>query len=173
MPLSPAVAKPDRSQPSHADPPGSVDRPLPHCTTLKAWNTLVATDSDDLFDDVDAAGRRPLRGRPVNSNAAVFGACVTPARPGCLDLQIGNMGGMATSLHLRNEAGGRRLAPQRILLLLDRGADVFLARESEADGWMIKPIDSFRLRRAADAVADGRSWCEHADGRVDEGEPAA
>ena len=49
----------------------------------------------------------------------------------------------------------------------------FLARESEADGWMIKPIDSFRLRRAADAVADGRSWCEHADGRVDEGEPAA
>ena len=136
---------------------------------------LVATDSDDLFDDVDASlGDDRCEVGRVNSGAAVFGA-VRERQPDLvvLDLQIGNMGGMATSLHLRNEAGGRRLAPQRILLLLDRGADVFLARESEADGWMIKPIDSFRLRRAADAVADGRSWCEHADGRVDGGEPAA
>ena len=135
---------------------------------------LVATDSDDLFDDVDASlGDDRCEVGRVNSGAAVFGA-VRERQPDLvvLDLQIGNMGGMATSLHLRNEAGGRRLAPQRILLLLDRGADVFLARESEADGWMIKPIDSFRLRRAADAVADGRSWFEHADGMIDEGVPA-
>ena len=49
---------------------------------------------------------------------------------------------------------------------------MFLAGQSEADGWMIKPIDSFRLRRAAAAVAAGRGWFEHADGTIDEGEPA-
>ena len=72
--------------------------------------------------------------------------------------------------HLRNEAGGRRLPTQAILLLLDRSADVFLAAESEADGWMIKPVDSFRLRRAAEAVAQGGVWREHADGTIDEGD---
>lgn len=135
---------------------------------------LVATDSDDLFDDVDAAlgDDRCDVGR-VTGGADVMEA-LRERQPDLvvLDLQIGNMGGMATSLHLRNESGGRRLAPQRILLLLDRGADVFLAREAEADGWMIKPIDSFRLRRAAEAVASGGTWFEHADGRIDEGQPA-
>ena len=123
---------------------------------------LVATDSDALADDVDATlGDDRCEVGRVNSGAEVFGA-VRERQPDLvvLDLQIGNMGGMATSLHLRNEEGGRRLAPQRILLLLDRGADVFLAGQSEADGWMIKPLDSFRLRRAAAAVAAGRGWFE-------------
>lgn len=135
---------------------------------------LVATDSDALAEEVDATlGDDRCEVGRVNAGADVSES-IRARQPDLvvLDLQIGNMGGMATSLHLRNEAGGHRLAPQRILLLLDRTADVFLARESEADGWMIKPIDSFRLRRAAQGIADGGVWRELADGTIDEGEPA-
>ena len=72
-----------------------------------------------------------------------------------LDLQIGNMGGIATCLHLRHEAGAGRLPEVPVLMLLDRQADVFLARRSDADGWVVKPLDAFSLRRAATAILDG------------------
>jgi len=45
-------------------------------------------------------------------------------------------------------------------MLLDRAADVFLARRSDADGWMIKPIDAFRLRKAATALLAGGTYHE-------------
>ena len=35
-------------------------------------------------------------------------------------------------------------------MLLDRRPDVFLARRSGAEGWMVKPLDPLRLRRADD-----------------------
>ena len=74
-----------------------------------------------------------------------------------LDLQIGNMGGIATCLHLRDEAGDDRLPDVPILMLLDRQADVHLARRSGAEGWVVKPLDAFRLRRAATAILTGRT----------------
>jgi DNA-binding response OmpR family regulator len=77
-----------------------------------------------------------------------------------VDLQIGNMGGMATCLNLRLEEGAGRLPRVPILMLLDREADVFLARRSEADGWLIKPLDAFRLRRAATALLEGATFTE-------------
>ena len=40
-------------------------------------------------------------------------------------------------------------------MLLDRQADVFLARRSGADGWVVKPLDAFTLRRAATAILEG------------------
>ena len=60
-----------------------------------------------------------------------------------LDLQIGNMGGIAACLHLRHEAGAGRLPDVPVLMLLDRQADVFLAKRSGADGWVVKPLDAF------------------------------
>ena len=47
-----------------------------------------------------------------------------------------------------------------ILLLLDRPADVPLARRWAVDGWLIKPLDSFRLRRAARALREGDTYEE-------------
>jgi DNA-binding response OmpR family regulator len=82
-----------------------------------------------------------------------------------LDLQIGNMGGMATCIALRHEDAAGRLPGLPILMLLDRHADVFLAQRSEADGWLIKPLDAFRLRKAAQALMAG--------GRYTEGDPTA
>jgi DNA-binding NarL/FixJ family response regulator len=77
-----------------------------------------------------------------------------------LDLQIGEMGGMAVTMALRLEESGGRLPHVPVLMLLDRRADVHLARRSGAEGWMVKPLDPLRLRRAVRAVAAGEPWTE-------------
>ena len=62
---------------------------------------------------------------------------------------------MATCLDLRLEERAERIPPQRVVMLLDRDADVFLARRAEADAWIVKPVDPLALRRTArDAMAD-------------------
>ncbi|MEO7428430.1 MAG: response regulator [Acidimicrobiales bacterium] len=120
---------------------------------------LIATDADAVFDEVEAAladeSTSVLR---VRSGHAV-GAAVAAATPALvvLDLQIGNMGGIAACLHLRAEAVEGRLPEVPVLLLLDRAADVQLARRSGAEGWVVKPLDAFRLRRAATAILAGDS----------------
>ena len=63
-----------------------------------------------------------------------------------VDLQIANMGGMAVSIDLRLEESGGRLPYVPILLLLDREADKFLARRSDVDAMLVKPIDPGTLR---------------------------
>jgi DNA-binding response OmpR family regulator len=66
-----------------------------------------------------------------------------------LDLQIGNMGGVAVALDLRLEESGGRLPHSTILLLLDREADKFLGRRADVDAMLVKPVDAGVLRRAA------------------------
>ena len=43
-------------------------------------------------------------------------------------------------------------------MLLDRRPDVFLARRSGAEGWLVKPLDPLRLRRADAALLDGGTY---------------
>ena len=59
------------------------------------------------------------------------------------------MGGMATCMDLQLEIGAGRIADVPILMLLDRSADVYLARQAGAQGWLVKPLDSFRLKVAS------------------------
>jgi CheY-like chemotaxis protein len=66
-----------------------------------------------------------------------------------LDLQIGNMGGVAVAIDLRLEESGGRLPHARILLLLDRRDDAFIARRADVDLTLVKPVDAGVLRRAA------------------------
>jgi hypothetical protein len=47
-----------------------------------------------------------------------------------------------------------------VILLLDRAPDLHLARRSGAEGWLVKPLDSLRIRRAAKAVLNGDDWQE-------------
>jgi DNA-binding response OmpR family regulator len=118
---------------------------------------LIATDSDAVSDEVEAAlADETTRVVRVRAGADV-GEVVATDTPDLviLDLQIGNMGGIAACLHLRHEAGDGRLPDVPVLMLLDRQADVFLARRSGADGWIVKPLDAFALRRAATAVLEG------------------
>ena len=66
-----------------------------------------------------------------------------------LDMQIANMGGVACAIDLRMEAAEGRVPSTKILLLLDREADRFLATRADADAELLKPIDAGILRRAA------------------------
>lgn len=66
-----------------------------------------------------------------------------------LDLQIGNMGGVAVAIDLRLEESGGRIPHARILLLLDRRDDAFIARRADVDLTLVKPVDAGILRRAA------------------------
>lgn len=125
---------------------------------------LIATDTDAVADEVDAAiadeATTVIR---VRAGADVADA-VDVHEPAIvvLDLQIGNMGGMAVAMHLRAESNMGRLPDAAILMLLDREADTFLAKRSDVDGWLIKPLDSFRLRRAAKALLAGDRFIEPA-----------
>lgn len=130
---------------------------------------LLATDADWIFDEVDAAlGDAETTVHRVRTGTAVTPACQT-LRPDLviLDLQIGNMGGMAACMAVRQDQEAGRLEDAGVIMLLDRAADVFLARRCDADGWLVKPVDSFRLRRAANAVIGGGTWFDEAPGVVD------
>ncbi len=74
------------------------------------------------------------------------------------DLQVGNMGGMAICLDLHLEESGGRIPHVPVVILLDRRADVFLAQRSASEGWLVKPLDAIRIRRAARAVLDGGTF---------------
>jgi DNA-binding response OmpR family regulator len=75
-----------------------------------------------------------------------------------LDQQIGRMGAMAVCLDLHLEQGAGRLPHVPVLMLLDRRADVFLARRSEAEGWVVKPLDPMRLGRAITTLLAGGTY---------------
>ena len=75
-----------------------------------------------------------------------------------LDLQIGNMGGMAVCQELRLEEHAGRLPRIPALMLLDRRADVFLAKRVDAEGWLVKPLDPIRIRRAVSALLEGGTY---------------
>ena len=63
--------------------------------------------------------------------------------------------GVATSIDLRHEAEAGRVPDTRILMLLDRDADQWIARQAKADAELVKPVNAFQLKRAALALLDG------------------
>jgi DNA-binding response OmpR family regulator len=75
-----------------------------------------------------------------------------------VDMQMGNMGGMAVCLELRLEASYGKLEHVPVLMLLDRRPDVFMARRSGAEGWVVKPLDPIRLRKAITSLLDGGTF---------------
>ena len=123
-------------------------------------DVLIASDSTAVVEDVRAA----LGGTDTQIRVVRAGIDVLPAALDrlpdlvVLDQQIGNMGAMACSLHLRLEESAGRLEHIAVLVLLDRRADVFMARRSGADGWVMKPVDPIRLRKAARLLLDGQTY---------------
>ncbi len=124
---------------------------------------LLATDADWIHEEVDAA----IAGDDIEVFRVNRGVDVLPtvkelaADLVVLDLQIGNMGGMAACMDIRlDESVGRIDRHVPVLMLLDRDVDSFLAERSDADGWVVKPVDALRLRRAAAALLSGGTWAE-------------
>ena len=115
---------------------------------------LVASDGEWVRDLVKSAFVGPgqqvvevTRGQDVRDTVAAQEPDLV-----ILDMQIGNMGGVATALDLRLEAAAGRVPDVSILLLLDREADRFLAKRASADGELMKPVDAGMLRRAAKQI---------------------
>ena len=123
---------------------------------------LLASDADWLIEEVRSALSDPGTTVNVVRAGADVRALVSSQIPDLviLDLQIGNMGGMATCMDLRLEIDAERLSPVPILMLLDREADVYLAQQAGAQGWLGKPLDSFRLKMAAVALLAGEDMRE-------------
>lgn len=123
---------------------------------------LLATDADWIVDEVtEALGGEGDTFTVCRDGRAVAGQ-VAERTPdlAVFDLQIGSMGGMAVTMTLRLDESAGALPHVPVLMLLDRRADLHLARRSGAEGWIIKPLDPLRLRRAADALLAGETYAE-------------
>jgi DNA-binding response OmpR family regulator len=110
---------------------------------------VVAADGKWIRDQVRAAlASSETEVVEVTSGQDVRGAVAVHAPDlVVLDMQIGNMGGVATAIDLHLEADAGRVPDARILLLLDREADKFLAKRAAADAELVKPLDAGTLRR--------------------------
>ena len=123
---------------------------------------LIATDATWIVDDVTAAlGDDDVRFTVCRDGRAVTAQVKQqPPDLAILDLQVGSMGGMAITMGLRLDESAGVLGHVPVLMLLDRVADLHLARRSGAEGWLVKPIDALRIRRAADALLGGSTYTE-------------
>lgn len=123
---------------------------------------LIATDADWIVNEVTAAlGDDDVHFTVCRDGRAVAGEVKRQVPDlAVLDLQVGSMGGMAVTMALRLDESAGAVEHVRVLMLLDRAADIHLARRSGAEGWLIKPLDALRLRRASDALLAGGRYTE-------------
>ncbi len=114
---------------------------------------LLVADSDKLIDSVHAAlsgpdttlidERTPDVAAEVAYEAAVDAVVV--------DIRIGSMGGIAVTHAVRNAGSEDHRIP--VTILLDREADVFLAKRSGAASWVLKSATATELRHAVASEA--------------------
>jgi DNA-binding response OmpR family regulator len=121
---------------------------------------LVVTDSQEVYDGVSSAigGETTRLGWARSGRAVLSSLKEQPADLVVTDLQIGSMGGFAIAMDVALEAGAGRLSPTPVLVLLDRRADVFLARRTGVAGWLVKPLDPLRVRDAVAVVLAGERY---------------
>lgn len=115
---------------------------------------LVATDADHVVADVTGALSSQETSFTVCREGRLISDLVAERTPDLviLDLQIGSKGGMAVTMDLRLDESSGRLPAVKVLMLLDRAADIHLARRSAADGYLVKPFTPLDLKRAVREV---------------------
>ena len=135
---------------------------------------LIATDAAYVVNDVTAALSAPdvrfticTEGREVSRLVGKGDVDLA-----ILDLQIGSKGAMAVSMDLRLDESSGRIPPVPVLMLLDRKADIHLAKRSDADAWLVKPTEPLALKRAVRAVLEASEAIAPMDEPSDEPETA-
>ena len=123
---------------------------------------LIATDAQWVLNEIQAVFDSSSTTIQVVTNGRLVSPAVAERTPdiAILDMQVGSMGGMAITMDLRLDHSSGALPNVPILMLLDREADVHMARRSGANGWIIKPLDALRLRKAVNAVVAGGCYAE-------------
>jgi DNA-binding response OmpR family regulator len=125
---------------------------------------LIASDLASLRSEL----RSMLEGPEIQILEAATGPEVLAMLASCevdlaiLDLQIASMGAMAICLDMRHAESYGALPHVSVLMLLDRRPDVFLARRSGAEGFIVKPLDPQRIRRAVRALLRGETFEDEA-----------
>jgi DNA-binding response OmpR family regulator len=121
---------------------------------------LIVADAPSVYQDLSSVLAAPgINLRWLRSGHDVRAELDrNPADLAIVDMQIGTMGGIAVALDIRLEADAGRIALCPVLLTLDRRADVFLARRAGVAGWLLKPLDPIRIRKAVAAILDGSTW---------------
>ena len=109
---------------------------------------LVVADSDWVVSDVQStltAGDWEIE---VLEDPAQAATKVEETSPDVviIDLQVKNMGGMAVVRDIRATVTADETP--RLVMLLDRDADAFLAKRAGADAWVLKPFQAPELRLA-------------------------
>ena len=115
---------------------------------------LVATDADYVLDEIVAALSGPDTSFTVCRDGRSVSSIVKQRTPDLViaDLQCGSMGAMAVTMALRLDESSGLLPHVPVLMLLDRRADLHLAKRSAADGWVVKPLDALTIQLAVDAI---------------------
>jgi len=123
---------------------------------------LIATDADWVLAEIRAALEGPGTSFTLCRNGRQVAGAVAARPPdvAVLDLQVGSMGGMAVTMALRLDESAGALPHVPVVMLLDRVADVHLARRSGAEAWLVKPLDALRLRAAVSAAMAGEEYHE-------------
>ena len=123
---------------------------------------LIATDAQWVLNEIQAVFGSSSTTIQVVTNGRLVSPAVAERTPdiAILDMQVGSMGGMAITMDLRLDYSSGALPNVPILMLLDREADVHMARRSGVNGWIIKPLDALRLRKAVNAIAAGGCYAE-------------
>jgi CheY-like chemotaxis protein len=120
---------------------------------------LVAADAAFVRDEVGAALAGDYEvlfvggGRDVRPALETYNVDLA-----ILDMQMGSMGGVAAAMDIRLEEGAGRIGHVAVLLLLDRRADVFMARRAGAEGFLVKPLSPLKLRRAVAALLNDETY---------------
>ena len=143
-------------------PAGAVAVPRIETGIVSVVHVLLATDADWIVDEVTAALGGPDTSFTVCRDGHVVAKVVGEREPDVVitDLQVGSMGGMAITMALRLDVTAGALPHVPVVMLLDRAADVYLAQRSQAEAWLIKPLDALRLRRAVGAAIAGEEFQE-------------
>lgn len=116
---------------------------------------LLLTDDIWVENEVRAALTDPGTVVEVTSDPETIVDAVSRHQPEVvvIDLQVRWMGGMAVVRELRAAVGNGHIPDVRMVLLLDRSADGFLARRAGADAYVVKPFTAQQLREAVSLPA--------------------
>jgi DNA-binding response OmpR family regulator len=62
-----------------------------------------------------------------------------------LGASLGHMGGFAVSRDLKTHADAGMLVAPKVIVMIEREADAWLANWSRCDAWLVKPVDIVAL----------------------------
>lgn len=119
-------------------------------------NILLIADATWVRNEVAAAASDPgiVLQEETDPHRAVEVAIEFMPDVVVVDLQVNGMGGMAVTRLLRGAALAGDIPSPRIVLLLDREADRFIAHRAGADAWVVKPFTPQQFRTVV-AVPEG------------------